>query len=233
MNVLGENKMRFSQENKQKIIFIISSVLGFTLIMGNACGEFESAQLASSLEQSIDSCPMGNCAAEAVPGEKTVSVIPANRVLPSMEACLGMNASNNTWTSFVGNGTNGKRESLSTDGESHTLNAAALMALSQIAGEICQDLVTAEKAKANDLRIYFKNINFARGPIEVKVDDYLASIQKLGRNCWARDVQNEELELIKEEVLNLFSQKTASIETDRMMITTCAAVLSSAQFYQQ
>ena len=225
--------MYFSQQNKKLIIFSITSVLGFTLIMGNACGQFESESLASKTSDLGTSCPMGNCAAEAVPGEKTVSVIPANRVLASMESCLGVSASTATLTSFLGNGTNGKRESLSTEGLSHTVNSSAMMALAQVGAEICQDLVAAERAKAAAERTYFAEIDFSKGPSMQTEKAIVSATQSIARNCWAREAEANELAMIIDTYADIYSEQTTAALTQNAMMSLCTSLIASSQFYQQ
>lgn len=112
------------------------------------------------------------------------------------------------------------------------INAPAMMAVTNLAGEICLDLVTEEKAKAPATRRFFGQINFEVGPAAQSAAAKADIVRRMARNFWARP------ETLAEKTVLLTSFDTAAtdskrtdvtdaVDTEDMLIYTCTGMLAS------
>ncbi len=115
---------------------------------------------------------------------------------------------------------------ISDTGKPDSVNAPMWLAITNLAGEVCRDLVTAEAALTIDQRRIFKQINFTTGgPVAIPDAAKSDVIRRLARSVWQRNETNEELGLLKAE-LATFKSTTAG-DTNKAMLMTCTAMLAS------
>ena len=117
-------------------------------------------------------------------------------------------------------------------GKADSVNAPMWMAVTNLAGEVCLDLVTDEKAKAATARRFFGQVDFTRAPASFTSDIKSDLIRRMARNFWGRN------ETVAERTVLVSSLDTAiadarrtnvndATETEDILVYTCTAMLSS------
>ncbi len=117
-------------------------------------------------------------------------------------------------------------------GKVDSVNAPGLMAVTNVAGEICLDLVTEEKAKATADRRFFNQIDFAAAPTALTAANKADLVRRMARNFWGRN------ETVAEKTVLLTSIDAVTADPRRMGVTdgtdtedvsifACTAMLSS------
>ncbi len=117
-------------------------------------------------------------------------------------------------------------------GKADSVNAPMWMAVTNLAGEVCLDLVTDEKAKAATARRFFGQVDFTRAPASFTSDIKSDMIRRMARNFWGRN------ETVAEKTVLVSSLDAAiadarrtnvndATETEDILVYTCTAMLSS------
>lgn len=117
-------------------------------------------------------------------------------------------------------------------GKADSVNAPMWMAVTNLAGEVCLDLVTDEKAKAATARRFFGQVDFTRAPASFTSDIKSDLIRRMARNFWGRN------ETVAERTVLVSSLDSAiadarrtnvndATETEDILVYTCTAMLSS------
>ena len=112
------------------------------------------------------------------------------------------------------------------------LNAPAYMAVTNLAGEICLDLVTEEKAKTPDTRRIFNQIDFAAAPAAQTVAAKKDLIRRMSRNFWARNESAAEQTVLLSSIdaAAADARRTGvsdAVDTEDMMVFACTGMLAS------
>ncbi|MGE5087055.1 MAG: hypothetical protein ACM3MG_12190 [Bacillota bacterium] len=112
------------------------------------------------------------------------------------------------------------------------VNAPALLAFTSLAGEVCQTLVTREEAITDGQRIFFNGINFSAGTASISDASYQAIIRGMARSFWTRNENTTELtafQTFRKDFEMDFSaaEITQKSSSEKLMMATCAAILSS------
>ena len=121
---------------------------------------------------------------------------------------------------------------LSPSGDADTVNAAMMLAIANVAGEFCLQLVDQERAVTSDQRRFFKAVDFSRGPASVTPDQRTNVMKRLVRGFAAEDINSAEL-AYSQMMLSEFEgiPRNAGVsdqtETQNLMIYACSSVLSS------
>jgi len=160
---------------------------------------------------------------QAVDGAKTSAVIHSENVLTSLVSVAGTGQPSNATRNLY----NTVRGMIPESGKVDSVNGPMMMAVTNLAGSVCWDLVLQEKAIANvSQRRIFGQVDFTRGPASVSSAAHDDVIRRLARSAWGRNESDEERSLIKSAVTSGFTSATAA-DTDRAMLFTCTAILSS------
>lgn len=156
-----------------------------------------------------------------VESTKTVAVSYSENILPSLVSMAGTGeASQRTLAAY-----NNERTKIAESGKAEEVNAPMWIAITNLAGEVCWDLVLNEKAIAANQRRIFGQVDFATGPAALTEAAKNDVIRRLARSAWARNETAQELELIKSGMSSV--PGTAAADTDRQMLYACAAVMAS------
>jgi hypothetical protein len=112
------------------------------------------------------------------------------------------------------------------------ISAPVLLSASSLAGEMCNGLLTRETALAQASRSYFPQVDFTKAVDQLSEDGYLAAMNGLSHNFISRDLSADELTLFRsfrsEFVSGLpAADKTRAQQTRNLMLSSCAALLSS------
>jgi hypothetical protein len=111
-------------------------------------------------------------------------------------------------------------------------NGPLMLGATSLAGEVCNSVVTVEKAQAGTARSFFGSVNFATGVSSVTDDQFNASVRGMARSYWGRNETAAELALLqtfKGEFITALAAnaRTQAASTSNLMLATCAAMLSS------
>lgn len=110
-------------------------------------------------------------------------------------------------------------------GKVDSVNAPMWLALTNLAGEVCNDLLTQEAALAAAQRRIFGQVDLAAAATAAAVSDAAKNdvIRRLARSVWQRNETPEEATMIKAALGTSFATGTAR----NAMLYTCTAMLSS------
>lgn len=159
---------------------------------------------------------------------KPVTVAYSENILMSMQSQTGLQ----TVTARTITANTSAKAKISEDGKADSVNAPMWMAVTNLAGEVCFDLVTDEKAKTATARRFFTSVDFTRAPASLSVDGKSDLVRRMARNFWGRN------ETLAEKTLILQSLDAAiadarrngandAAEMEDTLIYTCTAMLSS------
>ncbi len=116
------------------------------------------------------------------------------------------------------------------------INAPMLMALTSFSGEVCNGLVQQEKNLATDQRKFFQSINMGTAISNVTDANYQDALNKMSQAFMGRDLTSDELALFSQFKTDFIAgipsnQTTSSTQTQYLMMSVCAAMLSSFDVY--
>jgi hypothetical protein len=155
---------------------------------------------------------------------KTSTVTHAGSLLDHISAMHGLDTpSATTRTAY-----NDNRLRMSETGKADTVTAPMWLAITNVSGRSCNDLITKEAALADAQRAFFAGVDFTKGPDVLKaapagIDNV---VRKLARAVWARDEDAVELAAIKTSASAQFSG-TSATTTRNMVKFICAAMTAS------
>lgn len=108
------------------------------------------------------------------------------------------------------------------------INSPALLSITSLAGQSCDELVTKEEAMTMTQRTYFSDINFVQSSLSES--SYLLAVNKMSNEFWGRNITSEE-QAAFEEFQSTFTQSASATignQTIKNLLTgTCTAMLSS------
>ncbi|WP_413561051.1 hypothetical protein [Bdellovibrio sp. HCB209] len=111
-------------------------------------------------------------------------------------------------------------------------NGPLMLSATSLAGEVCNSVLTTEKAQAAGDRSFFGSVNFATGVSSVTDAQFNASVRGMARSYWGRNETAAELAALqayKGEFITALAAnvRTQAASTNNLMLSTCAAMLSS------
>jgi hypothetical protein len=108
-----------------------------------------------------------------------------------------------------------------------------MLGSTSLAGEVCNSLLIQEKANTLvSARNFFGKIDFAAGPSSVTDAGFNTSVRGMARSFWGRNETVEELTLLQQYRMDFIdalaeAARSQTAATDGLMLSTCAAMLSS------
>jgi hypothetical protein len=193
----------------KKIIFLIS----FSIALTN-CGQ-PSALLPSVSSSSSVDCSNDGCFSAAA--KRVQGVITQRQVLPNYMKCLNLpiaNVSEATKTTM-----NESVASLSLEGDVKDISAPLLMAITKVAGEICNDLIKYEKPNLTNRKFF---PGYKLGTSNSQTYSFSNTLKTFASACWGRAATDDEVAGV------IASYKTATQDTSEA-IYACTVMLSSSQ----
>lgn len=179
---------------------LLVSVFGFGCGMGFLpAGYYSGSSIVGELSDVGDNLDL-----VVVSGKRTVSVTYHDQVLENMKAATGVaqvsNATLNTFQNRLG--------TFSEYGFASSVNAPMLLSITQLAAEVCADLLAQESQIAIADRSYYTNIDFAQ--TLVNFDDAKKSqlIRRFARSFWQRNETAEELSYLLGSLNTMLSLAT-------------------------
>ncbi|MBX9769396.1 MAG: hypothetical protein K2X47_19125, partial [Bdellovibrionales bacterium] len=132
-------------------VTVISAGLLVVVMMGNGCSNnFKSINEASNGQMGETATDNGDV---IIPGTKTAVLVDSNRVLSHLSACVGVSQPSDQTVQMYET----KKSSISATGSANTITAPMMMAIANISGEVCNDLINQEIAQG---RRIFVNVDF-------------------------------------------------------------------------
>lgn len=157
----------------------------------------------------------------------TASVIEASQVLPTMAAVTGITPSTTTTKAFTANAGNFSIAGAATD-----VNPPLMFAYATVAAQMCNDLITAEKAETATSRRFFGCINFTVAPGTQFSGTCLQNTADImTRSFFGADVTTEELSALQTGVTAIISGAAsgtaAATQTVQVALGICTGLLAS------
>jgi len=152
---------------------------------------------------------------------KTEGIINQRQLLPGFQACLGLP------DSAVGAATKAAYKtavtSLSADGAVKDLNPPLLMAIAQVASELCLNLIDTVEKPSSSRKFFggFALTSPASAADKAQALDINKSLNALTNACWGRDITASEIAKITAQSGTTGDRPTA--------LFFCTTVLSSAE----
>lgn len=208
--------------NKNKRLMIQFSILislGSVLsVVGFNCSPSKMYSLGSSSNESSSVSK-----SEDLP----YALLNADQALSSMLNVTGQSVS----STAVRNEFNIRNSAFAVNSYLSSMNAPMLLSATSLAGEVCNSLVTAERA-TGATRSFFTGVNFTTGPSTITVGSYDAVLDKFAQKVWARDLSDNEAKLFTEyrtEYLATLTpaEQTQAVKTTAFYMSVCSAFLSS------
>ncbi|WP_413291046.1 hypothetical protein [Bdellovibrio sp. HCB337] len=203
----------------------VASVLSF-----NNCGRYGALN-----EGTEDTASLGSTGPlpeqEEVNSEKLglpFALLSAEQTLVSMMKVTNTTvASNALLTEY-----SGRYGALAAGNDLSMMNGPLMLGSTSLAGEVCNSLLTQEKALADGSRNFFNGINFTTGVASVSDVAYNTAIRGMARSFWGRLETTEEQALMatfKTDFINALAAnvRTQAASTNNLILGTCAAMLSS------
>lgn len=206
----------------KKISILVATALGLIgllVTVGNGCskrGEFQTNMSSTSASSGNNGSSSTPTDPDYIPGAKTVSVVYAKQALDQLTSCAGVIAPSDDTIRMY----DAKKSSISAYGDANSVTAPMMMAVANISGEICDDLIDQEVTGTP--RIFQGwNLGSTSKPSDVLVGD---SISRLALSCWQKNVNETE----RTAILSLVSSVPSGTGAARKQaLLLCTAMLSS------
>lgn len=224
--------MKKQKANVVEMLGVMSALLIVTVVLGHGCSQMKSIN-GSNQASGGGSVPLGTTGGTGAGSgftpkvnSPTVSMVYNKMILDNMVTCSGIGRpslrTQEEWKN--------RQSSFSEFGYATDVTAPMMMALTAVAGEVCNDLLNIEtKVPAGSRRI-FNSVNFDGSPaaIATGLNDV---VRRLARSCWGRNEEADELEIISEEFTQALGAAAAgdsqSKRTRDMALFVCTGVMSS------
>lgn len=209
--------------NKIKIIVGVAlGLIALLITVGNGCSkraDLESAMSSSSSNGGSNDTSSSETPSDFIPGAKTASVVYARQALDQLTACAGVVApSDATMRMYTS-----KSTSISAYGDAISVTAPMMMAIANISGEICNDLINQEIAAGANARIFVGwDLNSNTTPA---ANNTANAISRLALSCWQTQDSAEERAAILDLLASVQSGDAGASRKQAVML--CTAVLSS------
>ncbi|WP_413587247.1 hypothetical protein [Bdellovibrio sp. HCB274] len=208
-----------------KFIFYVLPSMIFVAISFNNCGRY------GQLPVSQDFASTGSSAVEETDSEKLgipYALLSAEQTMASMMRVTNVTAVSTTLSTEYSN----RYGALAAGNDLSMANGPLMLSATSLAGEVCNSLLTTEKAQAAAQRAFFGSVNFAAGVSSLTDEAFATSVRGMARSYWGRNVNGEELALLlgyKADFIAALAAnaRTQAASTSNLMLATCAAMLSS------
>ncbi len=216
--------MKMNKKSMRSILVVLVAITGVVVVFGNGCGQqFESLDQ-SSIQGSMSnsgltgSAPNNPSDIPVIPDVKTVSLVYANQVLNHLSACAGVAKPSDQTIQVYEQ----KRGAISVYGTANTITSPMMMAVTTVAGEVCNDLINQEIATGGRI---FKDMTLTSNarPTTALLGD---AVSRLALSCWERlESSSERQRLVAMIEGNIGVNENASARKSALMV--CTAMLSS------
>jgi hypothetical protein len=224
--------MNKGKQMKKKQTYAIGSLIlvGLVLSFQNCSPEksFSGSQSLSSVNTTgfVDTCTGSNCTMNPAVDTKIVGVTHSENLLLTMQNETGVS---NVTVATIKNMVAAQIGKVPDKGTADSVTAPMWLAVTTVAGEVCQQLIVQEKA--GPLRI-FKGVGFGTALTSPTVKDGV--IRQMARSFWSRNESQDEHDMIRADLDRAFPAGTvSSAQTDNSMLYLCTVMLSSLDAQKQ
>lgn len=209
---------------KHKTLLVFAVVVGGVILsVGNGCSQSFNSSPSMGSDMNGASGADGNGASgdsgiPVIPGARTVSIVYSKQVVDQLASCSGLAAPSATTMTMYEQ----KKGAISTYGTASTVTAPMMMAVTSIAGEVCNDLINQETSMGQRLFVGF-NMSANSLPNSSQLSD---AITRLSLSCWQRNETSGE----RQALLDLISASVNSTEANasrKAALMLCTSMLSS------
>jgi hypothetical protein len=186
---------------------------------------------AQPVTEDYDFASTGRIEAEEMDSEKLgipIALLSAEQTLQSM-----LNVTNvATAPASVLTEYNTRYGALAAGNDLSMANAPLMLSSTSLAGEVCNSMITNERAMAAADRAFFGSVNFNAGISTMSDDVVKASIRGMARSFWGRNETQDEQVLLLSYKLEFTDALAANARTQaassaNFMTALCSAMLSS------
>jgi hypothetical protein len=202
-------------------------VLAAGLLFGfQNCG----AGLLQTSSTSSPSFTEGDGSMNLVSNDKVaVGVNYSENVLASMLSATGVTPDATTLQSYAD-----KKTKIAESGKPESVTSPMWMAITNLAGDVCMNLVTQEKALPAASRGFYNLVDFAAGPTKLSAAAKADVVRRMARSFWGRNETPQEKTVIVAAMDDAFSAASDNgTETENEMLFVCTALLSSLDTHKQ
>lgn len=206
--------------NVKILIGLGAGITAVLVTVGNGCSQRSSmSSQMSSIAGGTNgtSSTGGSTTPTFVAGVKTVSVLYQKQMLDQLTACAGVESPSDATLLMY----ESKKGAISTYGTASSITAPMMMAVTNIAGEICNDLVNQEKNPAKTRVFVNWTLGGTNPPQGATLSD---AVSRLSMACWQKLPSMAETNAIVDLISTVPSGAGA---TDKSALLLCTAVLSS------
>ena len=175
----------------------------------------------------VDQCTGSNCVIVPAADTKIVGVVNSENLLATMQNETGVR---NITAASIGNMLAAQIGKVPDKGSADSVTAPMWLAVTTVAGEVCQQLI-AEDGAATTKRI-FNGVNFSAALTSSAVKDDV--IRRMARSFWSRNESQDEHDAIRSDLDLAFPVASASAaQTSKSMLYLCTAMLSALDAQKQ
>lgn len=153
-----------------------------------------------------------------ISGAKTVSLAYSKQIVDQLSSCVGVAQPSDTTLAMYEQ----KKGAVSTYGYANTVTSPMMMAVTSIAGEICNDLINQEVQSGQRLFVGF-DMAASSLPNSSQIAD---SISRMALSCWQRNETSTERSLLVDLVNSSVSPNEA-LAGRKSALLICTSMLSS------
>lgn len=214
-----------------KIMLIVVPSMAVALFGFNNCGRYGAMEDSGT----SDSASLGSSSGVAegeVNSEKLglpYALLSAEQTLTSMMKVANVS----TASPAIVTEYNSRYGSLAAGNDLSMVNGPLMLGSTSLAGEVCNSLLTQEKAITDvTQRNFFGSINFAAGISSVTDANFEAAVRGMARSFWGRNENTAELDMLKQYKTEFndalaANARTQAASSSNLMLATCSAMLSA------
>lgn len=207
---------------KHKTLLVFAVLVGGVILsVGNGCSKsFSTGSSTGNDASAAGGIATGGGSSDipVIDGARTVSIVYAKQVVDQLASCSGVSAPSGTTLAMYET----KKGAISAYGTASTVTPPMMMAVTSIAGEVCNDLINQEMTAGQRM---FVGFNMAANvlPNNSQLAD---AITRLSLSCWQRNESSGE----RQALLDLINSSVGPTEANgsrKAALMLCTSVLSS------
>lgn len=207
---------------KHKTLLVFAVLVGGVILsVGNGCSKSFSTGSSSDGGTSAAAgggATTGGGGVPIIPGARTVSIVNSKQVVDQLSSCSGLASPSGTTMAMYEQ----KKGAISTYGSASTVTGPMMMAVTSIAGEICNDLIDQEAASGQRLFVGF-NMSANAMPNNSLLSD---AITRMALSCWQRNETSTERQVVLDMVSSSVGG-TEAMASRKSALMICTSMLSS------
>ncbi len=120
---------------------------------------------------------------------------------------------------------------LPVNGDVEELGSPTVLALVELSGSFCNQLVAREAGKASNQRKFFLFVDFAKGPDQFKSSLWPLTVKEMTNAFWQRDPMGAEMDVFTSVLESVLKENpTDATKTPQALQSACVQAASSLAF---